>query len=142
MDVASVDGGQIGRQLGRPRVILLEDRSSAEGSWARSVSIPRSVVVDDKLPVVWEVLIETGRNNTIRLLRRYSEIDALRTQLLAAYPNLSLQIPSLPDKSVVAREEPRFLESRRRGLEYFLLCILLNPHFASTPIVKDFVSSR
>ena len=38
-----------------------------------------------------------------------------------------------------ARFRPEFLEQRRRGLAYFLTCVLLNPEFAASPLVKDFL---
>lgn len=67
-------------------------------------------------------------------------------------------IPELPRKSVVSRFRPKFLEARKRGLNHFLKCelpsqtailgtdtisscILLNPEFASSPVLKDFVFS-
>ncbi len=69
-------------------------------------------------------------------------------------------IPALPSKSVVSRFRPRFLEARQRGLNHFLKyaadlervwmtsliefcssCILLNPEFAASPILKDFIFS-
>ncbi|KAI6877901.1 hypothetical protein KC363_g5271 [Hortaea werneckii] len=73
------------------------------------------------------------------LRKRYSEFDALRTNLVRAFPHAEAMIPPLPRKSVVSKFRPWFLEQRRLGLEHFLNCILLNPEFAASPVVKGFV---
>lgn len=39
------------------------------------------------------------------------------------------------------RTQPKFLDKRRLGLNYFLKCILLNPEFAGSPVLKEFVFS-
>ncbi|KAI7461231.1 hypothetical protein KC351_g16917 [Hortaea werneckii] len=73
------------------------------------------------------------------LRKRYSEFDALRTNLVRSFPHAEAMIPALPRKSVVSKFRPWFLEQRRLGLEHFLNCILLNPEFAASPVVKGFV---
>lgn len=75
----------------------------------------------------------------ITIRRRYREFDTLRTQLRYAFPDRKNEIPDLPPKSVVSKFRAAFLENRRKGLEYFLLCVLLNPVFAQSPIIKKFV---
>lgn len=82
-----------------------------------------------------------GGGGVITIRKRYSEFDELRDQLRYAFPRRRNEIPDLPPKSVVSKFRAAFLESRRKGLEYFLLCILLNPVFAGSPIVKKFVRS-
>ncbi|KAJ5780805.1 hypothetical protein N7457_005965 [Penicillium paradoxum] len=55
----------------------------------------------------------------------------------------------------IVKFRPKFLESRRVGLEYFLksvshlncrdyyaFCVLLNPEFSGLPIVKEFLFGR
>ncbi|KAI6891637.1 hypothetical protein D0869_05687 [Hortaea werneckii] len=75
----------------------------------------------------------------LHLRKRYSEFDALRTNLVRSFPHAEAMIPDLPRKSFVSKFRPWFLEQRRLGLEHFLNCILLNPEFASSPVVKGFV---
>ena len=72
---------------------------------------------------------------------RYSEFQALRDQLLTTFPNSASSLPPLPPKSLLYKFRPKFLEKRRAGLEYFLNCVLLNPEFSSSAILKDFIFS-
>jgi hypothetical protein len=71
--------------------------------------------------------------------KRYSEFDEFRRQLVQSFPNSEAAMPSLPPKSMISRFRPRFLEKRRAGLQYFLNCILLNPEFSGSPVLKDFL---
>lgn len=80
-----------------------------------------------------------GVHQVITIRRRYSEFYTLRERLWYAYPRQRHGIPELPPKSVVSKFREGFLENRRRGLEFFLLTVLLNPVFARSPIVKEFV---
>lgn len=120
--------------------------------------------------VVWTINIETlrvgtvsrplqgedphdGINNSLRrgdtalagsvitIRKRYSDFVKLRDQLQYAFPRRKNEIPALPPKSMVSKFRDQFLESRRKGLQYFFLCILLNPLFSGSPIVKKFVRS-
>lgn len=72
---------------------------------------------------------------------RYSEFDQLRADLVRSFPHAEAMIPQLPRKSIVSRFRPWFLEQRQAGLAHFLNCILLNPEFAASPILKDFIFS-
>ena len=81
---------------------------------------------------------------------------------MRSFPHSEAMIPQLPRKSVVSRFRPKFLEQRKAGLSHFLKyvalfettydifsartsllinssCILLNPEFAASPILKDFI---
>ncbi|CEL08342.1 Phox homologous domain-containing protein [Aspergillus pseudodeflectus] len=139
----SVDGGP---------AITLEDHTedpnceTSRGLWAKSVTIDDHVVVEGKTGigayVVWNCRIRTLEGGIITVRMRYSEFDDLRTKLVAAFPHAKNALPSLPPKSVLFKFRPKFLDSRRVGLEYFLNCVLLNPEFASSPIVKDFLFGR
>ncbi|KOC08430.1 hypothetical protein AFLA70_160g002201 [Aspergillus flavus AF70] len=96
------------------------DSETSRGLWARSVSVDDHVVVQGK----------------------YSEFDDLRQKLISSFPHAKNALPALPPKSVLFKFRPAFLESRRVGLEYFLNCVLLNPEFSSSPVVKDFLFGR
>ncbi|KAJ5677525.1 uncharacterized protein N7477_003158 [Penicillium maclennaniae] len=117
--------------------ITLEDHTAdpecetSRGLWARSVSIADHCVVQGKTG---------GGPMVVRL--RYSEFDKLRQRLVSSFPHARSALPALPPKSVLFKFRPDFLENRRIGLEYFLNCILLNPEFSSSPIVKDFLFGR
>ncbi|KAH8429943.1 uncharacterized protein LDX57_007616 [Aspergillus melleus] len=138
--------------LDRFPAITLEDHTedpnseTSRGLWARSVSVNDYVVVQGKTGigsyVVWNCTVQTLEGGPITIRMRYSEFDDLRKQLVASFPHAKNALPALPPKSVLYKFRPSFLESRRVGLEYFLNCILLNPEFSSSPIVKDFLFGR
>jgi hypothetical protein len=76
---------------------------------------------------------------------------------MQTFPHAAASMPQFPPKSVVSRFRPRFLEKRKQALSYFLKCvksirasgyrltiyscILLNPEFAGSPVLKDFLFS-
>ncbi|KAL6239326.1 Phox homologous domain-containing protein [Aspergillus navahoensis] len=139
----SADGGP---------AITLEDHTedpnseTSRGLWAKSVTIDDHVVVQGKSGVgayvVWNCKIRTLEGGIITVRMRYSEFDDLRLKLVRSFPHARNALPSLPPKSVLFKFRPSFLESRKIGLEYFLNCVLLNPEFSSSPIVKDFLFGR
>ncbi|CAI6278395.1 unnamed protein product [Periconia digitata] len=117
--------------------------------------------------VVWTVTVQTLDGGPMKIMKRFSEFDDLRERLVKSFPHAASSMPPLPPKSVVcesphfchhpsvasparsvsdidccaARFRPRFLERRRVGLAYFLNCILLNPEFAGSPVLKEFLFS-
>ncbi|KAL2831819.1 PX domain protein [Aspergillus cavernicola] len=123
------------------------DSETSRGLWAKSVAIDDHVVVQGKTGsigayVVWNCRIRTLEGGIITVRMRYSEFDDLRTKLFSSFPHAKNALPSLPPKSVLFKFRSSFLESRRVGLEYFLNCVLLNPEFSSSPIVKEFLFGR
>ncbi|EMC94976.1 hypothetical protein BAUCODRAFT_34976 [Baudoinia panamericana UAMH 10762] len=146
--VSSVSYHSINGQ--RPAPITLEDRSFEEnevtqGCWAKSVSIDDFTIVSGATGigayVVWHCTVATLKGGDLEMRKRYSEFDRLRTDLVRAFPHAEAMIPQLPRKSTVSRFRPRFLESRKAGLAHFMNCVLLNPEFAASPILKDFIFS-
>jgi PX domain len=140
------------------------DASSTRGLWAKDVTIDDYAVVSGKTGigayVVWMCRVQTldvrtlpnkrgkkeltyrrqGGPMVIRM--RYSEFDELRQLLARAFPHSTNALPPLPPKSVLFKFRPKFLESRRVGLQYFLNCVLLNPEFSGAPVLKDFLFSH
>ncbi|KAK6516516.1 PX domain-containing protein ypt35 [Arthrobotrys conoides] len=121
------------------------ERSSA--AFARSVVVGDYTIISGSplragAYVVWNCTVETLEGQKFTVIKRYSEFDALREKLLLAFPNSKAALPQLPRKSVVSRFRTKFLDSRRQGLNYFLSCILMNPEFAGSPLVKEFLFSR
>ncbi|KAF2217568.1 hypothetical protein CERZMDRAFT_27916, partial [Cercospora zeae-maydis SCOH1-5] len=113
--------------------------------WAQSVCIDSYSVVSGNgnigAYVVWNLTVRTVSGGEMPLNKRYSQFDRLRTDLIRAFPHAEAQIPELPRKSVVSRFRSKFLEQRKNGLAHFMNCILLNPEFASSPILKEFIFS-
>jgi len=120
-----------------------EDSEHSKACWARSVAIRDHVVVGSGLGtyVVYNCVVETANGSHITVRKRYSEFDILRANLLHTFPNSEAALPKLPPKSAFVRFERRFLDKRRHGLQYFLNCVLLNPEFSASPVLKDFLFS-
>ncbi|KUJ24348.1 Phox-like protein [Mollisia scopiformis] len=131
--------------------IILQDNTDGEDSknkacWAKSVEITDYVVVNGSRTgigafVVWNITVDTLRGGSMRIRKRYSEFHDLRDRLLQTFPNSTAAMPPLPPKSVISKFRPKFLENRRSGLQYFLNCILLNPEFSGSPVLKEFLFS-
>ncbi|KAK1247263.1 hypothetical protein MKX07_002172 [Trichoderma sp. CBMAI-0711] len=119
-----------------------DDRNSA--CWAKSVEITDYIVVNGSNTnigafVVWNVRVETLSGSFMNIRKRYSEFDDFRQKLTSSFPNFKAAVPELPPKSAIFKFRPKFLEKRRAGLQYFLNCIMLNPEFSGSPVLKDFL---
>ncbi|KAL7939721.1 Phox homologous domain-containing protein [Trichoderma chlorosporum] len=119
-----------------------DDRNSA--CWAKSVEITDYILVNGSNTnigafVVWNIRVETLSGSYMNIRKRYSEFDDFRQKLTASFPNFKAAVPELPPKSAIFKFRPKFLEKRRAGLQYFLNCILLNPEFSGSPVLKDFL---
>ncbi|RMJ11503.1 hypothetical protein BHE90_006362 [Fusarium euwallaceae] len=119
-----------------------DDRNNA--CWAKSVEIVSYTVVNGSTTnigafVVWNIRVETLNGSYMNIRKRYSEFDDFRFRLVQTFPGFEAAVPALPPKSVISKFRPRFLEKRRAGLQYFLNCILLNPEFSGSPVLKEFL---
>ncbi|KAK7208235.1 Phox homologous domain-containing protein [Myxozyma melibiosi] len=123
----------------------MDDNQENGKMWARSAWVGDYSIVAGAgkagAYVSWLCVIETVESQSIRFRKRYSEFVSLQQLLLREFPHLRAAIPGLPPKSIISKFRPAFLEERRRGLEFFLSCIVLNPVFAGSQVVKDFISS-
>ncbi|KAJ5475126.1 hypothetical protein N7539_008192 [Penicillium diatomitis] len=155
--------------IAQSRIIRLEDHTAdpnsetSRGLWAKSVAIDDHVVVQGKSGigsyVVWNCTVQTLDGGPIVVRLRISTDLQLDTLNLMTFgkdlhqpflmpemhyrrflPRVYYKINISSDTTVKFR--PKFLETRRVGLEYFLNCVLLNPEFSSSPIVKDFLFGR
>lgn len=129
--------------------ITLRDNEASDRNaacWARRVEIVDYTVVNGGATsigafVVWNVRVEMLSGSYMNMRKRYSEFDELRRQLIQSFPSFEAAVPVLPPKSIVSRFRPRFLEKRRVGLQYFLNCIMLNPEFSGSPVLRAFLFS-
>lgn len=136
--------------LQQPPPISLEDNTNPESStkstlWARSIAIDDYVIVNGNPTgigayVVWNCIVQTLDGGPMTIRKRYSEFVDLRYRLNKTYPQSTKKsLPVLPPKSAIYRFRPSFLEKRRQGLAYFLTCVMLNPEYAGSDAVKDFI---
>ncbi|KIW87667.1 uncharacterized protein Z519_11641 [Cladophialophora bantiana CBS 173.52] len=134
----------------RPPPIALEDHTlsrepSRAALWAKSITIDEYVIVQGNPTgvgayVVYNINVQTLDGGPMTIRKRYSEFDELRAKLVKAFPQSTRSsLPPLPPKSAIYKFRPKFLEKRREGLAYFLNCVMLNPEYAGSPIVKDFI---
>ncbi|KAK1780567.1 Phox homologous domain-containing protein [Copromyces sp. CBS 386.78] len=99
------------------------DRNRA--CWAKKVDIVDYILVNGGTAnigafVVWNIRVETLNGSRMNIRKRYSEFDGLRKRLVQTFPNFEAAVPPLPPKSILHRFQPKFLEKRRAGLQYFL----------------------
>ncbi|KAI5467593.1 Phox homologous domain-containing protein [Mariannaea sp. PMI_226] len=121
-----------------------EDNERNDACWAKSVEIVDYIIVNGSTTnigafVVWNIRVETLRGSYMNIRKRYSEFDDFRNRLVMTFPGFEAAVPELPPKSVISKFRPRFLEKRRAGLQYFLNCIMLNPEFSGSPVLKEFL---
>ncbi|EFR02159.1 PX domain-containing protein [Nannizzia gypsea CBS 118893] len=128
-------------------LITLEDHSedpscdTSKGLWAKNVTIDDYAIVKGQSGigayVVWICNIQTLEGASMVVRMRYSQFVDLRCKLAEAYPYCKKSLPALPPKSALFKFNAKFLEARRQGLAYFLNCVLLNPEFSGSPILKN-----
>ncbi len=100
----------------------------------------------------------------LHALKRYSAFVQLRNDLLRALPNLKGQIPRLPPKASLCKQQssslgwfindramltpwaiaaakyrPSFLERRRQQLGFWLTSVLLHPEAGASTIMRAWV---
>ncbi|RAL60478.1 hypothetical protein DID88_000253 [Monilinia fructigena] len=124
-----------------------------EACWARSVVIEDFVVVNGTgrmgiggamgmgISNIGSFVVWNVKGTPITIRNVIASFADLRGKLLRTFPNSAGMIPELPRKSVISKFRPKFLENRRAGLQYFLNCIILNPEFSSSPVLKEFLFS-
>ncbi|KAG6367953.1 hypothetical protein INS49_002153 [Diaporthe citri] len=138
------DGEPADRQRSSEETRTSYGRDRNRACWAKSVEVTNYVIVNSSATnigafVVWNIRVQTLSGPFMNIRKRYSEFDDFRHQLVSTFPNFEAAVPTLPPKSVISRFRPKFLEKRRAGLQYFLNCILLNPEFSGSPVLKDFL---
>ncbi|RDA93247.1 hypothetical protein CP533_6483 [Ophiocordyceps camponoti-saundersi (nom. inval.)] len=131
-----------------PPAITLRDNEQSDRNaacWALSVEIVDHTVVNSSASnmlgafVVWTVRVRTISGGHINIRKRYSEFEGLRAELIQSFPGFEAAVPLLPPKNFISRFRPAFLEKRRAGLQYFLHCIILNPEFSASPVLRAFL---
>lgn len=103
------------------------------------------VILGESAPlyVVWSIriVVNGASHSLIVLYKRYSDIEQFRRELVAAFPND--QVPELPPKDNFSLSRlwlsDLWLETRRRGLQWFMTNVLLNPRYQHSPVITQFV---
>lgn len=134
-----------------PIPIELNEDGAAQHQFDSSSHIT-DVFVGDHLEVagegaplytVWSIriVINEAAHSLILLYKRYSDIEKFRHQLMCTFPGEEL--PPLPPKDSFSLSRlwlsELWLESRRRGLQWFMTSVLLNPKFQHSEVITKFV---
>ncbi|KAL6451312.1 YPT35 Endosomal/vacuolar adapter protein YPT35 [Candida maltosa Xu316] len=96
--------------------------------------------------ISWQIKITINDLDfsSIVIYKRYTEIQQLRHDLLKIFHgDVTINIPELPPKDNLSFDRllmsRNWLEERRKGLQWFLSNVLLDPVFQKCNVVKDFV---
>lgn len=138
-----------------PVPILLNNDETVERQNAKvQLSHISNVIVGDyhviqgevgKSFTVWsiKIILDDLDYASILIYKRYSEIEEFRHRLVKQFAEYSSNIPGLPPKDSFSLDRlfmsKRWLEERRRGLQWFLSNVLLNLRFQNHEIVKSFI---
>lgn len=136
-----------------PVPITLEDRTPDDAHFLENSHITDVLVGDHHIIegeggrpyIVWLIRIILNESNytSINIYKRYREIEKLRNDLLKEYQNI--EIPKLPEKDSFSFQRMmwtnNWLEHRRKGLQWFMTNVLLNPQLQHSQIVTDFILS-
>ncbi|GME84989.1 unnamed protein product [Ambrosiozyma monospora] len=92
---------------------------------------------------LWQIELDTVRGGRIRIRKRYNDFVRLREQLVRKYGRQTV-VMRLPPKTVMFQDRFNkvFLEKRRKGLDYWLHSVVLNPILCCAPEVKQFVTNH
>lgn len=94
----------------------------------------------------WPILItlDDSPYTGIQIYRRYSEFEKLRQDLLQKFKYSSTEVPELPGKDDFSldrlKRSSQWIEKRRKGLQWFMSNVLLNPRFQQLDVVMKFIS--
>jgi len=102
-----------------------------------SVTKPEKIGEGVNTYVQYTVKSKGEDDNVQEVIRRYSDFDWLHDLLRVEFP--STLIPPLPEKAIMNRFSPEFLESRRQGLDRFLARVLNHPALSLSADVKIFI---
>lgn len=97
------------------------------------------------LYVVWSIriVVDDAPYSLIVLYKRYSDIEVFRAKVVKEYPKDNFPLLPPKDNFSVLRMWllDLWLESRRKGLQWFLTNVLLNPKYQHSPVITSFVLS-
>lgn len=97
------------------------------------------------LYMVWpiRIVVDEASHSLIFLYKRYSDIYAFREKVVKEFPDDD--IPEMPPKDSFSMARlwqlGLWLENRRKGIQWFLSNVLLNPKYQHSKVINDFVLS-
>lgn len=130
-----------------PVPITLEDHTTTTNSFS-SRHITDVLVADHHIIegdggrpyIVWQIRIILNNSNSICIYKRFSDIEQFRKKLVKE--NKGIEIPALPPKDNMSLQRmlwtSNWVETRRRGLQWFMTNVMLNPRYGEDAI-REFV---
>ncbi|KAK6457041.1 Phox homologous domain-containing protein [Scheffersomyces xylosifermentans] len=134
-----------------------QSTNNAEARKANKLSHITNVLVGEhhlvegesgKSYIVWsiKIILDDSEYSSIVIYKRYNEILKFYQDLVAYYKNSSSTIiPALPPKDNFSIDRlfmsTNWLEERRKGLQWFMSNVLLNPKLQDSDVVKQFILS-
>ncbi|KAK6201306.1 Phox homologous domain-containing protein [Scheffersomyces amazonensis] len=96
--------------------------------------------------ITWaiKIVLDDSDYSSIVIYKRYSEIEKFYQDLMHHYENTKrVLIPALPPKDNFSIERimmsNNWLEERRKGLQWFMSNVLLNPKLQDCDVIKKFI---
>lgn len=93
--------------------------------------------------LVWpiRVVVDEATHSLIFLYKRYSDIEAFRAEVVRAFPDEGIPLLPPKDSFLMARLLllELWLEKRRKGIQWFLTNVLLNPRCQHSDAITRFV---
>lgn len=109
-----------------------------------SVSDPEKVQESMHQFITYHVNTDTNKADFAfgqrSVVRRYNDFRWVHTQLVDNYPGCI--VPPLPEKIVVGRFSPEFVETRRRNLEKFLQRVSEHPDLGNAEAFRIFLQAE
>ena len=82
---------------------------------------------------------KSNSNTTLfNIQRRYKDFEWFRNTLVVEFPGII--VPPLPEKTIIGKFSVDFIDSRRRGLEKFLIRTLNHPLLSKGKEITSFLS--
>ncbi|EGV65977.1 PX domain-containing protein YPT35 [Yamadazyma tenuis ATCC 10573] len=134
-----------------PVPISLEDRTPDSSHFLENSHITDVLVGDYHIIsgdggrpyIVWviRIIINGSTHNSICIYKRYTDIERFRQMLVKQHKDVD--IPDLPVKDSMSLQRmmwsSNWLETRRKGLQWFMTNVLLNPKLQHSNVVTEFV---
>lgn len=92
--------------------------------------------------VVWAIRIVVNDSVYLSIVvyKRYREMETFRNRLVLEH---GPEVPPLPPKDSMSLQRvtnpQAWLEERRKGLQWFMTNVMLNPQWQRTAVVREFV---
>eukprot|EP00753_Platysulcus_tardus_P002756 PLAT11868.1.p1 GENE.PLAT11868.1~~PLAT11868.1.p1 ORF type:complete len:451 (+),score=225.38 PLAT11868.1:33-1385(+) len=122
-----------------------EGKSADDGHWFMEITVSDPVKQGEGLQAYISYKVNTNTNQKdfkfeqISVIRRYSEFVWLHGQLTSRYPGYI--VPPLPEKLIVGRFSPEFVDTRRRLLEKFLNRVAAHTVLRQCDMFREFLES-